>query len=57
MHGLHFGSICINDVDQHEHKVFQMINGAVVIIVILQEFIGVNQHVGHVIIAQQPFAF
>ena len=34
-----------------------MINGAVVVVVILQESVGVDQHCGHVIVTQQPFAF
>jgi hypothetical protein len=49
--------ICTNDVNQHEHEVFQMINGAVVVVVILQESVGVDQHLGHVIIVQKPLAF
>jgi len=52
----HFSSICTNGVYQHEHKVLQMINGAVVVVVILQEFVGVCEHVRHVVVVQQLFA-
>jgi hypothetical protein len=48
-----FFSICTNHVHQHEHKVFQMINGSVVVVVILQEIARVDQHLGHVFIAQR----
>ena len=34
-----------------------MINGTIVVVVILQESVGVHQHGGHVVIAQHPLAF
>jgi hypothetical protein len=52
----HFSSICTNGVYQHEDKVLQMINGAIVVVVILQEFVGVYEHVRHVVVVQQLFA-
>jgi hypothetical protein len=44
-------------VHQHEHEIFQMVNGTVIVVVILQEFVRVNQHVGHVFIPQYAFFF
>jgi len=51
------GPILTYDVHQHEHEVLQMRDGAVVIVVILQKFVGVDHDVRHVSVAQQPFAF
>ena len=52
-----FVSVFAHGVHQHEHEILQMINGAIVVVVILQKSVGVHQHGGHVVIAQQTPAF